>query len=129
MSHCHDQSCSHSKNSCGCGSQSCGASGNSCSCSCHNSSKKCDAASKFLELADCAWKEVLKEKIKEHIKANAKHLDELASLIAEANHEKWKKKIENNKCCTSFEDKLNDFFGQTCDSKCQHGNQGNQNKK
>ena len=137
MSHCHDHSGCHSNNGCGCGchssqgNSSCG-SQKSCSCeSCRSKQGDCNFASKFLEIADCAWMEVLKEKIKEHIKANAKNLDELAGLIAQTNHEKWKKKMENNKCCETFEEKLNNFFGQECGSQCQTGNnpQGNQNKK
>jgi len=60
--------------------------------------------------------EVLKEKIKEQIKSHGKNLDELAALIAQANHEKWQKKMENNKSSQSYEEKLREFFGQACDS-------------
>lgn len=133
MYHCQNQSCGcSSKNSCSCHSQSC--CGGSCSChkscgctSCGSacSCKKegcgcgckqcgCNYAQKFLELADCAWMELLKEKIKEHIQANAKNMDELARMIAEANHERWKKKMECNQCSGGFENKLSEFFGQSC---------------
>jgi hypothetical protein len=58
--------------------------------------------------------EVLKEKIKENIRASAKNMDELARIISEANHERWKKKIEYSQCSGSFESKLGEFFGQSC---------------
>jgi hypothetical protein len=61
--------------------------------------------------------EVLKEKIKEHIQADAKKMDELAHLISEANQERWQKKMENEKCSGNFEQKLCEFFGQACSTK------------
>ena len=117
MCHCQKQSCGCSKEGCGCG---CHQSSGSCSCcsqlkgSCGNEDH---ASHKFLELADQAWMEVLKEKIKEHIKANAKHIDELARLIAEANHERWKKKMDQKCSCGNFEEKLKNFFEQSCRTK------------
>lgn len=54
--------------------------------------------------------EVLKEKIKDHIRSNAKNMDELARLISEANHERWQKKMENKECTGCYEEKLRDFF-------------------
>lgn len=153
MCHCHSHSCC-SKGGCGCGCHSshnsccgsscggqkssvCGCSGCSCSsqgsgggCGCGNKQGDCNYASKFLELADCAWMEVLKEKIKEHIQSNAQHMDELARMISEANRERWQKKMENKQCCGNFEEKINEFFGQSCPSKAHQGNQqGNQNKQ
>lgn len=121
MCQCQRQPCSCSKCGCSCGSQkttTCG-----CSCSqCQSQGEVCGEhghshAKKFLELADQAWMEVLKEKIKEHIKANSKHIDELARLVAEANQERWKKKIEAKSCCCCFEDKLKNFFEQSCNVK------------
>lgn len=142
MSHCHCQSCCGSKSNCGCGchsshdsccGSSCGSQKSCCGGSCGCQGKEggcgckgtCNKADKFLELADCAWMEVLKEKIKEHILSSGKNLDELARLIAEANHERWQKKMENSKCSGSFEQKLNDFFGLSCRTQ----GQGNQNKQ
>ena len=72
--------------------------------------------------------EVLKEKIKEHIRANAQHMDELARLISEANHEKWRKKMENEKCSGSFEERLNDFLGLSCSIHTHHHQQSSQNQ-
>lgn len=50
---------------------------------------------KFVELADEAWTEVLKEKIKEHIRKESTNMDKFAKLVAEANYERWRKKIED----------------------------------
>lgn len=72
--------------------------------------------------------EVLKEKIKEYIQTHSqKNMDELARLIAEANHERWQKKMENNKCTGGFEERLSEFFGMSCSTRGgQKGSQGNQ---
>ena len=118
MSHCQDQSCC---SGCGCDSKS------SC-CSeetehgCHES--ECDFASTFLELADEAWMEVLKEKIMDHIRANAKNMDQLAALISETNNSRWHKKMEHKQCKANYEEKLREFLhmscgGQSCQSEGQ----------
>lgn len=109
------QSCCGS-NHCGCSCQSqqssCAGASGSCGCSCHK--KSYDHSEKFFELADQAWMEVLKEKIKDNIRANSKNIDELAKLVAEANHERWKKKMEEKQCCGGFDEKLKNFFGSCC---------------
>lgn len=96
----------------------------------------CNYAEKFLELADHAWMELLKEKIKEHINQSHTNIDELARLIAEANHERWQKKMEDKQCCGGYEEKLKNFFKQACHTgqknshqQSQHGQQGNQSNK
>lgn len=121
MCQCHSHQSSCSKGGCGC---QCGC--GSCSCSCHQKGNTCGSdqsgsshAEKLLAIADQAWMEVLKEKIKENIKSNNQHMDELARMISEANHERWKKKMDAKKCCGNFEEKLNHFFGQSCsDGSC-----------
>lgn len=116
------------KSSCGCGCQSskscCSEQecGKNQSCGCSSCKSSCGEGSggfahKFLELADQAWKEVLKEKIKKHIEVESKNLDELAKLISDANHERWKKKMESSHCCGCFEEKLENFFNQSCQTK------------
>jgi len=121
MSHLHGQSCcssdhlggSHSQTysyGCGCPTCPCKGKGNFGS-----KQSSFDYAGKFLELADQAWAELLKDKIKEHIQLHAKHLDELASLIAEANHERWKKKVESKQSCGNYEEKLRAFFQHSCE--------------
>lgn len=92
----------------------------SCGCGCQEHSS-CDKGKAFLDLADEAWMEVLKEKIKEHIRANDKHIQELAVIVSEANHARWKRKMEKEKCSQSYEEKLADLFCSCssghCDSK------------
>lgn len=96
---------------CGCG---CG-----CNCGCgdkehhhhHDSEDSCGCAEKFLELADEAWAEVLKEKIKEKIYAHkGEHMDKLAEIIAKANGERWKNKISSKHNCHEFKEDLKDYF-------------------
>jgi hypothetical protein len=140
MCHCHTQSCS-------CGSCACQSKG--CSCSCHHSHcpychkaadcgchhghgktcgcKHCEHhryAERFLELADQAWMELLKEKIKEQIQSQSQNMDELARLIAEANREHWHKKMEDKQCCGSYEENLKNFFEQAC--RTRQGQKGSQ---
>lgn len=131
MCHCQGHSSCCSSGGCGCQSKS-SSSSKGCSCGCQPSqccqksccggscggdkscSCECHYATKFLELADRAWMEVLKEKIKEHIQSNAKNMDELARLISEANHARWQKKMEDKECCGGYEEKLKEFFHQSC---------------
>lgn len=87
------------------------------SCSCgqkhhpHDIEGSCCCAEKFLNLADEAWKEVLKEKIKAKILAKkGEHLEELAELIATINGEKWKHRISARLKCDEYKDKLKEFF-------------------
>lgn len=104
---CSSCECGCQKSQCGCKS-SCGCGSSCCS------KDDCCKPEKFLELADQAWKEVLKEKIKKHIEANSKNLDELAAIISEANHERWSRKMDGKQCGCCFEEKLENFFGRTC---------------
>jgi hypothetical protein len=90
-----------------------------CSCCCHehhhhHEEESCDKSSYFLRLADEAWSEVLKEKIKEHIlSTQEKRMNELAKIISEGNNERWKLKMEKKNGCIEFEEKLCDFFSKS----------------
>lgn len=78
---------------------------------------ECSGSDAFLQLADEAWMEVLKEKIKKHILANDTKMDELAKIISEANHERWKMKMVGKHECDDFKQKLREYFGgHDCDS-------------
>lgn len=105
---CHSLKSCCQQSQCGCQSQGC------CGSGCKSCSGK--YGNKFFELADQAWMEVLKEKIKANIQSSAKNMDELARLISEANHERWQKKIEDKECCGCFEEKLKAFFQKSCKS-------------
>ncbi len=68
----------------------------------------------FLELADAAWEEVLKEKIKEHLLSTQNdRMAELAKIVAEATTSvgeiRWRKKHGS----MDFKEKLGRFFGQS----------------
>lgn len=65
----------------------------------------------LLDVADCAWKEALKEKIKEHIlDKKGKEMAELAKIISEANNERWKHKMQKKKGIKEFKENLAHFF-------------------
>jgi hypothetical protein len=109
--HCHEGSCScpchHHHESCPC------CEGGTCSV-CHGNhegSEKGDFAGELLTLADQAWMEVLKEKIKKQIESESgSHLDNLAKLVAQTNQMRWKNKLEAKHGCHEFKDKLADLF-------------------
>jgi hypothetical protein len=69
----------------------------------------------LLEAADCAWMEVLKDKIKEHILATQNDkMSELAKIVSEGNSQRWRNKMEKKHSCMDFKEKLCNFF---CKSK------------
>lgn len=99
----------HQHGSCTCG----------CGCGCgehghhhhHHGEEDCNCGEKFLELADEAWKEVLKEKIKAKIVAHkGEHIEKLAEIVAKANGEKWKTIISAKMKCHDFKENLKDYF-------------------
>jgi hypothetical protein len=88
-----------------------------CSCEKHECSgghehkEGCCCAEKFLAIADEAWREVLKDKIKAKILAKkGEHMEQLAELIATINSEKWKHKISARLKCDDYKEKLKEFF-------------------
>lgn len=110
--HCHDHhhgSCSSHGESCNCGCHD-----ESCACECHkhhHHHEHEDFAHELIEMADEAWMEVLREKIKKQVEASSgKNLDQLAKLVAEANQSRWKSKLALNKAANNFRDKVSDFF-------------------
>ncbi len=67
----------------------------------------CDMPEKLLCLADEAWREALKEKMKEHIlKNSSEHLDKIASVVTEANHKRWAHKIQGKQHCNEYGESL-----------------------
>ena len=127
MCHCQEHSCG-SANVSGCGSKQCQCSCHKIDSGCHSNMGCCggghlshhvedhhdDYVTRFLQLADAAWMEVLKEKIKENIRSNSKGMDELARLITEANHDRWHMKMENKRCVNDYEQKIRSYFNETC---------------
>ncbi|MGZ3732152.1 MAG: hypothetical protein ACXU9U_00205 [Parachlamydiaceae bacterium] len=65
-------------------------------------------------MADCAWKELLKEKIKENMaKTAGNHLDEIAKVVVETNHARWQNKMAIQKAKQDFKNKLDSLFNCT----------------
>ncbi len=105
--HQHDQCCSHHHDHCCC----CEAG----VCEIHHDHQSCHEhesyADRLLELADQAWEEVLKEKIKDQIRSSkTSHIDQLAKLVAESNNERWMQKLAAKKGCQDFREEINAFF-------------------
>jgi hypothetical protein len=78
----------------------------------HHHHENQDFAAQLLEMADDAWMELLKEKIKKQIEsAGGKHLDHLAKIVAESNKERWEHKLAINELASNYKEKLTEFFG------------------
>lgn len=107
--HSHEDCCSHEHHhhhhcQCGCG---CGHESSECHCHCHHE----NFSHELLEMADEAWQELLFDKIKQKIeKTSGKHLDELADLVANSNHERWIEKMKIKDLHEKYEDKISSFF-------------------
>ena len=85
-----------------------------CPCPCHAHGE--DFAHQLLELADEAWMEILKEKIKENIRQKGgEQLTQLANLVSERNHKRWNHKLADQHHEREFECRLKDIMGgQSC---------------
>ncbi|MEI8129518.1 MAG: hypothetical protein WCG95_07885 [bacterium] len=109
--HCNEHAHEHQHGgdcSCGCG---CGCGQNIHGHHHYEEEGGCNCAEKFLQLADEAWKAVLKEKIKAKIlEKNGDHVEKLAEIVAMANGEKWKHIISAKTKGHKFKDELKDFF-------------------
>lgn len=91
-----------------------------CSCSCHSCTcckkaghheEECCFSTKLIEMADDAWMCLLKEKIKAQIeKTSGKQLDNLAKIVSDANHSRWKHKMNAKNECDHFKQQVEDFF-------------------
>lgn len=89
------------------GEQTMGQHENACSIDqgqCHEEqNQECNLHEKLLCLADEAWKEVLKDKIKQEIeKTQGAKLNSLAKLVAETNGRKWAYMIQGKKACEEY---------------------------
>jgi hypothetical protein len=104
-SHHHGFGAGKSSCSCGgkCGCGCCCCTGQCCSCSCHQGKY----SDQLLHLADDAWMEVLKEKIKEEIRQNAgEQIAQLAKLVSTSNHARWRDKMQSKRDHEAFETNL-----------------------
>jgi hypothetical protein len=121
MSHNHCQGhCHGHDHHGGCSHGSCSAHGESCEghhheccgeCGHHHPVVEKDFAHQLLEMADEAWMEILKDKIKSKIlESSGAHLDQLAKLVSDSNKERWKHKIAGNAVANDYRDKFSEFF-------------------
>lgn len=79
--------------------------------SCHNDDLYDDKTDWLIEVADLAWMEVLKDKIKEHILSTQnEHMTQLAKIVSEGNHERWKHKMANQKAADDFKENICNFY-------------------
>ncbi|HSW73066.1 MAG TPA: hypothetical protein VLG44_06650 [Chlamydiales bacterium] len=86
--------------------------------SCHSNDQEMEFHSYFLEIADMAWEEVLKDQIKEYIlSTQKKRMQELAKIVAEGNNQRWRAKMQNKHSCHEFQEKIHHFFSQTKSEK------------
>ena len=81
-----------------------------CKCNCH-----CPMPEKLLCLADQAWMELVKEKIKAEIDANCgEDLKKLAGIVAKANRDKWHAMVAGKQRCEEFNNDVKTFFTKGC---------------
>lgn len=72
-----------------------------------NGDCECNMHEELLALADDAWMELLKDKIKAEIeKANGPHMDKIAKLVADANCAKWGNMIQAKVKCNEYKENL-----------------------
>lgn len=84
-----------------------------CTMKAATSSCSCDMPEKLLALADEAWHELLKEKIKAEIsKTCADSMDKLAKLVAETDKAKWAHMIKGKVKCNEYRDKVKAIFSE-----------------
>lgn len=97
--------CSTDKNDCHDGSAQ--------QCSTVGKEQECNLHEKLLCLADEAWKEVLKEKIKVEIeKSSGEKLTKLAKVVAEANGRKWQFMIQGKKACDDYKHQVRSLLAE-----------------
>lgn len=117
MSHHHKHGGCHDHDSC-CSDDKC-CDDPSCSCHHHHNhhhhkDDECcheDFAQHLLHVADCAWMELLKEKIKQQIATTCgDQLDQIAKVVAESNQSRWNHKTSLIKIQHEYKDKLQDIF-------------------
>lgn len=75
--------------------------------------EECEFSHHLLELADEAWMEVLKEKMKEQILANnGKNLEKLAKVVTESNGAIWKHRMGVKQAKKDYAAKMCEVFSE-----------------
>ena len=100
-----------------CDQEKCGDSSGESECCETKADNCCNFAEHLLEIADEAWCELLKEKIKKEIQASCgEKLDQLAKLVAQANGQKWAHKMKGKALCEEYKNNLKKMFS-SCECK------------
>ena len=78
---------------------------------------ECNMPEKLLKLADEAWFELLKEKIKGRIQQTCdEKMNKLAELVADTNQQRWIHMIQGKMKCEEYKESIKDLFAQAgCD--------------
>ncbi len=113
--HHHDECCGSEK---GCEESSCCESEHGHH---HHQDDKCEMLYSLLDVANEAWRDVLKEKIKDYIRANDHKIDDVAKIVAETNHKVWEHKMAKEKLACNFKEKMKELFGKCCDDSSHGG--------
>ena len=78
---------------------------------CGTGQECCDMPEKLIGLADEAWYEVVKDKIKKEIESTCgEKLDKLAQIVASTNNERWAYKIQGKAKCEEFKNSIKELF-------------------
>lgn len=122
MSDCKNSNChTHDHGQCHASGCSCSTCQSVCQSSCnkhHETDECCDMPQYLLSLADKAWEEVVKEKLKKQIEAKSgAHLDKLTELVARTNSSKWHNKLTAKKACGDYQSQLWNLFSSNGDNK------------
>ena len=103
MTECTNNSCK-TENPCGCNNQSCG-------CNKSQYKEQCTMAEDVMDLAKWAKKELLKEKMKDILKAKmGKKLDKIAEVAVDAVIACMEHKHASKQACHQYEESLREAF-------------------
>ena len=86
---------------------SCDTNKNSCDSGVKKSEGECNVAEDLLCLANQAWMELMKEKIKKSFEAKlGKKMDKTADVVADASIACWESKMAGKQACNDYKEKL-----------------------
>lgn len=73
--------------------------------------EECNMSEKLLSMADEAWLEVIKDKMKDEIeKSCGDKLSKVAAFVTKANGEKWKSIMASKSKCEEFKAKVEELL-------------------
>ena len=78
---------------------------------CNSSNDCCDLPERLIGLADEAWFEVVKDKLKKEIESSCgEKLDQLAKIVADANCAKWAHEVQGKVKCEEYKGAIKQLF-------------------